>query len=51
MQKEALLSASRTLVTVARVVAELEPRPGGLVIPDWVIDAVAEVPGGSRPSY
>ena len=30
---------------------ELEPRPGGVILPAWVIDAVAEAPGGSRPSY
>ena len=41
----------RSLVTVERIVDELEPRPGGVVIPGWVIDAVAEAPGGSQPSY
>jgi glutaconate CoA-transferase subunit A len=51
VQKEAVLAATRALVTVERVVNELEPRPGGVVIPAWVIDAVAEAPGGSRPSY
>jgi len=51
VQKEAVLAASRSLVTVERVVDELEPRPGGVIIPGWVIDAVAEAPGGSRPSY
>src|ERR1700733_4943999 len=51
VQKEAVLAADRALVTVERIVDELEPRPGGLVIPGWVIDAVAEAPGGSRPSY
>ena len=25
--------------------------PGATVIPGWVIDAVAEAPGGSQPSY
>src|SRR5947209_3202851 len=39
VQKEALLAAARTLVTVERVVDELEPRPGGVVIPTWAIDA------------
>jgi glutaconate CoA-transferase subunit A len=39
------------LVTVERLVEELAPRPGGVVIPGWVIDAVAEVPGGAHPSY
>jgi len=51
VQKEAVLAASRALVTVERVVEELVPRPGAVVIPSWVIDAVAEAPGGSRPSY
>jgi glutaconate CoA-transferase, subunit A len=51
VQKEAVLAASRSLVTVERIVDELELRPGGVVIPGWVIDAVAEVPGGSWPSY
>jgi glutaconate CoA-transferase subunit A len=51
VQKEAVLAADRVLVTVERIVDELEPRPGSVVIPGWVIDAVAEVPGGSYPSY
>src|SRR5436190_8674754 len=51
VQKEAVLAASRSLVTVERVVKQLEPRPGGVVIPAWVIDAVAEAPAGSQPSY
>jgi glutaconate CoA-transferase, subunit A len=51
VQKEAVLAAARVLVTVERVVDRLEPRPGGVVIPGWVVDAVAEAPGGSLPSY
>jgi glutaconate CoA-transferase subunit A len=51
VQKEAVLAGKRSLVTVERIVDELEPRPGGVVIPGWVIDAVAEAPGGSQPSY
>jgi glutaconate CoA-transferase, subunit A len=51
VQKEAVLAAERSLVTVERVVDELELRPGGVVIPGWVLDAVAEAPGGSQPSY
>jgi glutaconate CoA-transferase, subunit A len=51
VQKEAVLAATRSLVTVERIVEALEPRPGGLILPGWVIDAVAEAPGGSRPSY
>ena len=51
VQKEAVLAAERSLVTVERVVEQLEPRPGAIVLPGWVIDAVAPAPGGSRPSY
>ncbi len=51
VQKEAVLAARRSLVTVERIVDELELRPGGIVIPEWVVTAVAEAPGGSRPSY
>jgi glutaconate CoA-transferase subunit A len=51
VQKEAVLAARRSVATVERIVDELRPRPGGVVIPDWVIDAVAEAPGGSQPSY
>jgi glutaconate CoA-transferase, subunit A len=51
VQKEAVLASERSLVTVERIVDELEPRPGGVVIPGWTIDAVAEAPGGSHPSY
>ena len=51
VQKEAVLASKRALVTVERIVDELAPRPGGVVLPGWVVDAVSEVPGGSRPSY
>jgi glutaconate CoA-transferase subunit A len=51
VQKEAVLAARRSLVTVERIVDELIPQPGGIVIPGWVIDAVAHAPDGSRPSY
>ena len=51
VQKEAVLAARRSLVTVERIVDALEPRPGGLVIPGWAIDAVAAAPGGAWPSY
>jgi glutaconate CoA-transferase, subunit A len=51
VQKEAVLAARRSLVTVERIVERLEPRPGAVVIPGWVLDVVALAPGGSRPSY
>jgi glutaconate CoA-transferase subunit A len=51
VQKEAVLAAKRSLVTVERIVERLEPRPGAVAIPGWAITAVAEAPGGSQPSY
>lgn len=51
VQKEAVLCADRALVTVEQIVDEIVLRPGGVVIPGWVIDAVAPAPGGSQPSY
>ncbi len=51
VQKEAVLAASASVVTVERIVERLEPRPGAVVIPGWVIDYVAAAPGGSKPSY
>ncbi|HEV8560894.1 MAG TPA: CoA transferase subunit A [Actinophytocola sp.] len=51
VQKEAVLAASRSLVTVEEVVDELEPLPDAVVLPGWVVTAVAVVPGGARPSY
>jgi glutaconate CoA-transferase, subunit A len=51
VQKEAVLAAERSLVTVEEIVDELDPRPNAVVLPSWVVDCVAEVPGGARPSY
>jgi glutaconate CoA-transferase subunit A len=51
VQKEAVLAAKRSLVTVEEIVDELDPRPGALILPWWTVTAVAVVPGGARPSY
>jgi glutaconate CoA-transferase subunit A len=51
VQKEAIFASARSLVTVEEIVEELEPRPGGVVIPSWTIDAIAVAPGGAHPSY
>jgi len=52
VQKEAVLAASRAIVTVEEVVDDLET--GGtnaLVLPSWTVHAIAVAPGGARPSY
>jgi glutaconate CoA-transferase subunit A len=51
VQKEAVLASSRSLVTVEEIVDELEPRPGAVILPSWVIDAIAVAPFGAHPSY
>jgi glutaconate CoA-transferase, subunit A len=51
VQKEIVLASARSIVTVEEVVDALELRPGGIVLPAWVVDAVAVAPGGAHPSY
>jgi glutaconate CoA-transferase subunit A len=51
VQKETVLAASRAIVTVEEIVEELEPKPGAIVLPRWVLDAVSLAPGGAHPSY
>jgi glutaconate CoA-transferase subunit A len=51
VQKEAVLASARSLVTVEEIVDELDPRPGAIVLPHWVVDLVAEAPRGAHPSY
>ena len=51
VQKETVLASKRAIVTVEEIVDTLEPRPGAIVLPSWVVDAVALAPGGAHPSY
>jgi glutaconate CoA-transferase, subunit A len=51
VQREVVLAARRSLVTVEEIVDELVPLPGAAVLPGWVIDAVAVAPRGAHPSY
>jgi glutaconate CoA-transferase subunit A len=51
VQKEAVMAAQRSIVTVEEVVDELEPRANAIVLPAWVVDAVCLVPGGAHPSF
>jgi len=50
-QKEAALAAGKLIVTVEEVVEELEAPLNAIVLPHWVVTAVACVPGGAYPSY
>jgi glutaconate CoA-transferase, subunit A len=51
VQKEAVLASARSIVTVEEIVDELEPRPGAVVLPSWVVDVVSLAPFGAHPSY
>lgn len=52
VQKEAVLSARRAVVTVEEIVDELQPPSlNSVVVPGWAIDAVVHAPGGAHPSY
>jgi glutaconate CoA-transferase subunit A len=51
VQKEAVLSAKRSIVTVEEVVDDLKAWPNACILPSWVIDRVCVVPRGATPSY
>ncbi len=52
VQKEAVLAATRSIVTVEEIVDELAPpSPNSVVLPSWAVTAVSHVPGGAFPSY
>jgi glutaconate CoA-transferase subunit A len=51
VQKETVLASRRSIVTVEELVDELEPVPGAIVLPSWVVDAISLAPWGAHPSY
>jgi glutaconate CoA-transferase, subunit A len=51
VQKEAVLAAQRSIVTVEEIVDQLVPGPNSVVLPNWVVSAVCHVPGGAHPSF
>src|SRR5262249_8360770 len=52
VQKEAVLAAKRSLVTVEEIVEDFGARsPNAVILPAWAIGAIAQVPGGAYPSY
>jgi glutaconate CoA-transferase, subunit A len=51
VQKEAVLAAARSVITVEEIVDELTPVPGAVVLPTWAVGWVAVAPGGAHPSY
>jgi len=51
VQKEAVLAAKHSIVTVEERVDSLEAPPNACVLPHWVVSAVCHVPRGAAPSY
>ena len=51
VQKEAVYSARRALVTVEEIVDTLRPMHGDVILPAVTIAAVCVVPRGAHPSY
>lgn len=52
VQKEAVLAARRSVVTVEEVVDHFGARsPNAVILPAWTVSAIAVVPGGAYPSY
>jgi glutaconate CoA-transferase subunit A len=52
VQKEAVLAAARSIVTVEEIVDELGgPGYNAVILPAWTVTAIAQVPGGAFPSY
>jgi glutaconate CoA-transferase subunit A len=52
VQKEAVLAAKRSIVTVEEVVEDFGTRNANAVIlPHWTVSAISVVPGGAYPSY
>ena len=50
-QKEAALAASALVVTVEEIVESLDAPMNAIVLPHWVVTAIAHVPMGAYPSY
>src|SRR5438874_12746191 len=50
-QKEAALAATTLIVTVEEIVESLSAPMNAIVLPHWVVTAIAEVPTGAYPSY
>ncbi len=50
-QKEAAMAARRLIVTVEEIVDDLHAPMNAVVLPSWVVTAIACVPGGAYPSY
>lgn len=51
MQKQAVLAAEKSIVTVEETVETLDSHVNACLLPGWLLNAVCVVPGGAHPSY
>jgi glutaconate CoA-transferase subunit A len=52
VQKEVVLAAKRSIVTVEEIVEDFGPRSfNAVILPGWTVGAIVKVPGGAYPSY
>src|SRR6266446_1791639 len=52
VQKEAVLAAKRSIVTVEEIVEDFGPRSfNAVILPGWTVGAISVVPGGAYTSY
>ena len=50
-QKEAIMAATRSIVTVEEIVDKLDAPPNSVILPGWILSAVVQVKNGAFPSY
>jgi glutaconate CoA-transferase subunit A len=52
VQKQAVLAAKRSIVTVEEIVEDLGPRSfNAVILPSWTVTTIVKVPHGAHPSY
>lgn len=51
VQKESVLAATRSIVTVEEIVDEFRDDRNAVILPSWTVTAIVHVPGGCFPSY
>jgi glutaconate CoA-transferase subunit A len=52
VQREAVLAAKRSIITVEEIVDEFSPRVlNAVILPSWAITTIAVAPNGAFPSY
>ncbi len=52
VQKEAVLAAKKSIVTVEEIVDDFgDISSNAVMLPNWAVTAIVEIPGGAHPSY